>query len=460
MMKNSSIKKRVTLYYALVLISITLIISLLLSFSIERQINVITRDTLIKAVQNSFEDIDYQNQIIEIDNDFDSYVKGVTLLVYSESGNLIKGSVPSDFPSYIPLSVGDYQEIETDEHLWLFYDLFHTYENGQGIWIRGLYAMDDASDTLAAIQKFMIFILPGVLLLAIFAGHRITKRAFEPIAAITDAANSIQYGQDLSKRLPQTDTKDEIYDLTETLNNMISRLDEAFKTEKQFSSDVSHELKTPLAVILAECEYILQQERDSEEYKESLETIQAQTQRTMSMIQQLLQISRTINKETAIEKELFNLSILTESIVDELSIVAEEQGVQIASQITPDIEISADETLMMRVIINLITNGIKYRKTDIPDPQVKVFLTHTDHSIELSVADNGIGIADENQKHVFRRFYKVDKSRNRKGESFGLGLAMVKWIVEAHGGSIKLESKVGEGSTFTVTLPIIAATRA
>ena len=122
-MKNSSIKKRVTLYYALVLISITLIISLLLSFSIERQINVITRDTLIKAVQNSFEDIDYQNQIIEIDNDFDSYVKGVTLLVYSESGNLIKGSVPSDFPSYTPLSVGDYQEIETDEHIWLFYDL-------------------------------------------------------------------------------------------------------------------------------------------------------------------------------------------------------------------------------------------------------------------------------------------------------------------------------------------------
>ena len=97
-MKNSSIKKRVTLYYAFVMISITLIISLLLSFSIERQISVITKDTLMKAVQNSFEDIEYENQIIEIDNDFDAYVKGVTLLVYSESGNLVKGSVPTDFP--------------------------------------------------------------------------------------------------------------------------------------------------------------------------------------------------------------------------------------------------------------------------------------------------------------------------------------------------------------------------
>jgi len=453
MMKNSSIKKRVTLYYALVMILITLIISLLLSFSIERQISVITKDTLMKAVQNSFEDIEYENHIIEIDNDFDAYVRGVTLLIYSESGDLIKGSVPTDFPSYTPLSVGDYQEIETAEHIWLMYDLFHTYENGQGLWVRGLYAMDDASDTLAAIQRIMVFILPLILILAIFAGHRITKRAFEPIAEITNAANSIHHGQDLSKRLPQGQAKDELYDLTETLNSMISRLDEAFKVEKQFSSDVSHELKTPLAVILAECEYILQQDREANEYKESLETIQAQTQRTMSMVQQLLQISRTINKETAMEKELFSLSMLAESLVEELSMVADEQGVSVVGDIEPGIEITADETLIMRVMMNLMTNGIKYRKQDVDNAYVKMSIKQTNNQIFISVSDNGIGIAEEDQVNVFRRFYKVDKSRNRQGESFGLGLAMVKWIVEAHDGSISVESRVGEGSTFTVILP-------
>lgn len=453
MMKNSSIKKRVTLYYALVLISITLLISLLLAFSIERQISVVTKDTLMKSVQNSFEDIDYENQIIEIDNDFDSYVKGVTLLVYSEAGDLIKGSVPNDFPSFMPLSVGDYQEIETDEHIWLWYDLFHTYDNGQGIWVRGIYAMDDATDTLAAIQRIMVLTLPLILILAIFAGHRITKRAFAPISEITEAANSINHGQDLSKRLPQGETKDELYDLTETLNSMISRLDEAFKAEKQFSSDVSHELKTPLAVILAECEYILQKDREQAEYKESLETIQKQTQRTMSMVQQLLQISRSINKENAIEKELFNLSILAESILMELSMVGEEQGVIVEGKINPDIEIIADETLIMRVMMNLITNGIKYRKHNITDAYVKMNIWKESKQIYITVSDNGIGISEENQQNVFRRFYKVDKSRNRQGESFGLGLAMVKWIAEAHGGSIAVESRIGEGSTFTVTLP-------
>ena len=454
MMKNSSIKKRVTLYYALVLVFITLIISLLLSFSIERQINVITKDTLMKAVQNSFEDIDYENQIIEIDSDFDSYKRGVTLLVYSESGDLIKGNVPKDFPSYTPLSVGDYQEIETDKNIWIFYDLYQTYDNGQSLWIRGIYAMDDAIDTLASIRKIMLLILPLILLIAILAGHRITKKAFEPIAEITDAANSINHGQDLSKRLPQGATKDEIYDLTETLNNMIGRLEEAFKTEKQFSSDVSHELKTPLAVILAECEYILQKERDTEEYRESLETIQKQTQRTMSMVQQLLQISRSINKENAIEKELFNLSILAESVVMETAIIAEDQGVQIRDNIQPDIEITADETLIMRVLTNLMTNGIKYRKENITDAWVGLQIErYADDQVIIKVSDNGIGIAEEDQQHVFRRFYKVDKSRNRQGESFGLGLAMVKWIVEAHGGSISVDSQAGEGSTFTVTLP-------
>lgn len=455
MMKNSSIKKRVTLYYALVMVIISLTIFALLSFSITRQVNVITKDTLMKAVQNSFEDIDYENNIIEIDNDFDSYERGVTLLVYSESGSLIKGNVPNDFPSYTPLTVGEYQEIETDEHIWLIYDLFQTYENGQGIWVRGLYAMDDATDTLAFIKWILTLTLPVILILAIFAGHRITKQAFDPIVEITNTANSINNGRDLSKRLPQGKNKDELYDLTETLNNMIGRLEDAFKAEKEFSSDVSHELKTPLAVILAECEYVLQQDRDAAEYRESLENIQKQTQRTMSMVQQLLQISRTMDKERNIEKELFDVSILTESILMELEMVAGDKGVKLTSNIEEGLEISADETLFMRLIMNLVTNGIKYQDEAKSSPSVNVELTLNEegNAIVLTVTDNGIGISEEDQKHIFHRFYKVEKSRTRSEDSFGLGLAMVKWIAEAHGGTVSVSSKLGEGSQFTVKLP-------
>lgn len=452
MLKNTSIKKRVTWYYAFVMIIITLIISLLLSFSISRQINVITKDTVMHAVQNSFEDIDYDNQIIEIDNDFDNYVKGVTLLVYTEDGVLIKGSVPSDFPGYTPLEVGEYREIETETHIWLIYDLYHTYDNGQGLWVRGIYALDDATDTLAFLRQLLVLLVPLVLILAIFAGHRITKQAFEPITKITEGANSIQHGGDLSKRLPQGETKDELYDLTSTLNDMIGRLEEAFQSEKEFTSDVSHELKTPLAVTLAECEYILKEERSAEEYRESLETIEAQTRRTMSMVQQLLQISRTIRKDAQIEKETFDLSILAEGLVEEMTYMAEERGISVSGQIEPGIQITADETLIMRVMMNLLTNAMKYKR-EISDSWVELKLQTEGDFVEIIVSDNGIGIAEKDLDQIFKKFYKVDKSRTRSGESFGLGLSMVRWIVEAHDGNVLVESKLGEGSRFTVLLP-------
>ena len=261
---------------------------------------------------------------------------------------------------------------------------------------------------------------------------------------------------DLSKRLPQGEAKDELYGLTETLNRMIERLENAFQAEKEFSSDVSHELKTPISVILTECEYTLEENRTNDEYRESIETIQQQCRRTMSLIQQLLQMSRTINTDKIIDREQINLSLLCESISEELSFMAEEKGVRLLTSIEKDIEIFADETLMMRLIINLITNGIKYRRED-ADSFVRLTLTSGESKILIKTEDNGIGISKEDCAHIFNRFYKVDKSRTESSTegdtSFGLGLSMVKWIAEAHQGKASVKSTMGKGSVFTVVLP-------
>lgn len=455
-MKNSSIRKRVTLYYSIVLLLITLLVFSVFLITASRQVNTVSKDTVMKAVQSSFENVDYENEVLEIDNDFDSYHKGVILLVYSEDGQLIKGSAPGGFPAYTPLSTATYQEIEDDKETWLVYDLFNSYENGQGIWVRGIYDMDSTLRTLNAVKGFMYIVLPIMLLCAILAGRRITRKAFEPVAEITRAADSINNGMDLSKRLPQGEAKDEIYSLTETLNRMIERLENAFQAEKEFSSDVSHELKTPISVILAECEYTLEENRTNDEYRESIETIQQQCRRTMSLIQQLLQLSRTINTDKIIDKEQINLSLLCESISEELSFMAEEKGVCLLTSIEKDIEIFADETLMMRLIINLITNGIKYRRAD-ADSFVRLTLTSSESEILIKAEDNGIGISKEDCAHIFNRFYKVDKSRTESSTggdtSFGLGLSMVKWIAEAHQGKASVKSTLGKGSVFTVALP-------
>ena len=451
-MKNSSIKKRVTLYYSLVLILITLLLTGVFLLTASRQVTLVSKDTLMGAVQHSFEDIDSKDNLNHVDHDYDAYTNGVTLLIYSEEGTLIKGSTPRDFPSYMPLQNGDYQEFDSGEDIWLIYDLYNTFENGQGIWVRGIYAMDGTLQTLRTIIYVTLVALPLLLLAAILAGRRITNRAFVPVAKITAAANTIGTGQDLSKRLPQGEVKDELYDLSQTLNDMMERLENAFLAEKEFSSDVSHELKTPISVILTECEYTLQENRSAAEYQESLETIQKQCKRTMSLIQQLLQISRTINRADAIEQETFDLSILCESIVSELSLIAEEKGTTLQCDIAPEISIYADETLLMRMIMNLITNSIKYCREQV-DSYVKLTLRRSDN-IVITVEDNGIGIKKEDLPNIFNRFYKVDKARTADDGSFGLGLSMVKWIAETHGGSVSAESLFGQGSKFTVVLPL------
>lgn len=460
-MKNASIKKRVTLYYSAVLILITVALFAVFYFTSLRQMDVVSQDTVMKAVQNAFDDITAGDDFIEIDSDFDAYRKGVTLLVYSESGKLIKGSLPKDFPSYLPLENGNFEETKGEEDTWISYDLYETYENGQSIWVRGVYPIDNSVNTLHAVFLIMLFALPAILLVAILAGRHITRKAFVPVSRITEAAGSISNGHDLSKRLPQSETRDELYDLTETLNQMISRLEEAFQAEKDFSSDVSHELKTPVSVIMAECEYTLQRERPAEEYQAALTTIHGQCARTMSLIQQLLQLTRTIDKEKTIDKETFDLSVLCESICEELSYLAEEKGITFTSSICSSVSLYGDETLIMRMILNLATNAIKYSKgPEAGERWVRLQLTEDAGEKDrkkavITVEDNGIGIKEEDLENIFHRFYKVDKARSEEDNSFGLGLSMVRWIAQAHHGQVKAESAFGIGSRFAVSLPLL-----
>ena len=206
---------------------------------------------------------------------------------------------------------------------------------------------------------------------------------------------------------------------------------------------------------MSQCEYALKQ--GDAEYREALENVKAQCIRMMSMIQQLMQVSRTINTANTLEKEEFNISMLCESVCDEMSSLASEKGVKIKTDVQPAVSYRGDETLIMRMLINLVSNAVKYRDANEDrEAFVKITLKKEETDAEeayllIKVIDNGIGISEEDTERIFDRFYKVDKSRSDE-DSFGLGLSMVKWIAEAHGGSVDVESVPGEGSTFTVRL--------
>ncbi|MEA4922956.1 MAG: HAMP domain-containing sensor histidine kinase [Eubacteriaceae bacterium] len=449
-----SIKNKVTVYYAAVLIAVAVALVVIFFAVMDYQTTSTAKSGVIKTVQHSFDEIDHEHGELEIDDDFELYKKGVALSVYSKDETLLRGSVPDTFPKDTALENGICREITAGSEKYMVYDLYTEYGTDEGIWVRGVYNMDTAVAANRSIMILMLIILPVVLLLAILLGRYITKRSFRPIAHITAAAEDISGGGDFSKRLPLGNSKDELYYLTVTLNRMMDRLESAFDSEKQFSSDVSHELKTPVSVVLAECEYVLEENRSAEVYRDSLVSIKQQCGRTMSLIQQLLQLSRTMDKGSALEKERFDLSSLCRNVISELSYIAGDDHVKLEEEIEDDIIYEGDQTMMTRLLINLITNGIKYRREDAAGGSaVKLSLkkNNADGTVSITVEDNGIGISDKDMPDIFNRFYKADKSRSADGNSFGLGLAMARWIAEAHGGIIAAESSPGKGSRFTVT---------
>ena len=453
-MKKSSIRKRITIYYTAVLIVMYVIICGVFLLSSNSQFRASVKDNLVQAVQSGFDNIEFYNNTIEVKNSFTSYYKGSTLMIYSDSGIKIKGNAPDDFPVSTRLESGEFHEVKTDDDRWLIYDLYNSYDNGRGIWVRGIYPLDIS---ISAVNKFVKFFILGFLMFILIAaacGYYIARKGLLPIAKITETADRISGGNDLSVRLPECAKKDELYYLTNTLNMMLDRLEKAFNSEKQFTSDVSHELKTPVSVILTECEYTLNNAKEICEYKESLSVIQHQCSRMMSLIQQLLQMSHAMSKSNVLEIEEFDVSILCSGLVEELTPVASKNGVILKSDIQPDVIIKADETLVMRMLINLITNAIKYRNVGRLDSFAILKLASVNGNAVFTVSDNGQGISEEDLPDIFNRFFKGDKARTMNEESFGLGLSMVKWIAEAHDGNVICRSREGEGTEFIVNIPI------
>ena len=245
-------------------------------------------------------------------------------------------------------------------------------------------------------------------------------------------------------------SKDELYVLGDSFNKMFCRLEQSFEKEKQFTSDISHELRTPVATILAQSELTLQKERDTEEYKNAIGVIHRQSIRMKNIVEQMLQFSRLESLESLPNPQEVNLSLLLQSIADEQQIQS-VPSIAIHSDVEPDIFVQGNESLLTRLINNLISNAYRY---GVENGNIYVSLKQNNNEVILAVKDDGIGIADDVKEKIFNRFYQADTARTIKDAEYGigLGLPMVAAIAKLHNGTVELESKLGEGSTFTVKI--------
>lgn len=446
-MRNLSIKLKITLWYT-AFMALLIILTLIVLFSISSvQVLSDARARLRNTVLQAFSEIDYEDGLLTFDDDINYLEEGVYISVYDAQGYLLYGRTPTGFSGASTLIMDQMQQVGSGQDFWYVYDYCQSVDGYGNLWIRGVASHSRSDSILRIITNAALILLPFFVAFIALGGYLITAKALRPLSAMTETARAISEGNDMTRRIRLGSGRDEVHVLAHTFDQMMERLQSSFETEKQFTSDVSHELRTPVAVILSQCEYASQEGTPSEELRGSIGVIGAQARKMSALISQLLTLARADSGKQKLQYELVNLSELAEIIVEEQSIAAEEKGITLLTDIQPEILLRADETMMMRLFINLISNSITYGK---PDGHTLVTLSANEAEITGSVQDDGIGIPADKLDKIWQRFYQVDPARTSGSSSgSGLGLSMVKWIVQAHGGRIEVSSRLGEGSCFT-----------
>jgi len=304
-------------------------------------------------------------------------------------------------------------------------------------------------------QRHLLILLaisnPVALLLASLGGLWLAHEALKPVDRLTRAAERIGRGN-FSERVEEPRTTDEIGRLAATFNEMISKLEQAFERERRFTADASHELRTPLAVLRGDIEVALRRDRSLEEYKRVLTSSLEEIERITRLTDDLLTLARSDAGEKVVELAPVRLDRLAVEAHSYIRPLAESAGIELVCEgAQSPIVVEGDEKRLKQLLVNLLENAIKYTPAG---GSARLSIATQDSSALLEVSDTGRGIPAESLPHIFERFYRQTDPRDSRVTGFGLGLAISKWIVDAHRGSIEAESAEGKGSRFTVRLPL------
>jgi heavy metal sensor kinase len=321
--------------------------------------------------------------------------------------------------------------------------------NGRTYKIQAAAPLANLEDGLRAAAWRLVPAIPLALLVAAAGGYWLSRRALAPVDRITQTARLIS-ADSLSKRLEVAPTGDELERLSRTLNEMIARLEGAFQQITRFTADASHELRTPLAVMRTTAEVALRAPHGPEQ-RAALEQIVAELERTSQLVENLLLIAKADSGAVELQKRPLDLVEAAREACLEAGVLARVKGLRLSIDLpTEGIWVEGDRDALRRLFLILLDNAVKYTPRG---GALTVSVRRVNGVAMGSVRDTGIGIASEHLPHVFDRFYRADRARARAEGGAGLGLAIGRWIAEAHGGQVRVESEPKRGSTFYVELP-------
>jgi heavy metal sensor kinase len=308
--------------------------------------------------------------------------------------------------------------------------------------------------SLGHFRENILAALPVMLALGAFGGWWLARRSLLPIGYIASKARQITE-RNLGERLITTGAGDDLDILVQTINGMIARLENSFRRLAEFTADASHELKTPLCAMRGEAEILLLRGRTPDEYQEGLSHFIEQFDRMNAMINNLILLSKADSAQEELNLAPLRLDLVLNDLCQFFKLLAEQNGIALEVGPIQEALIAGDKTRIQQLFTNLIDNAIKYTARG----SVRVILERDAEFARARIIDTGIGIPPEEQAHIFKRFYRVDKSRSKETGGTGLGLSIAEWIATSHRGRIDLASELHRGSTFTVYLPLLGAGR-
>lgn len=449
MKKITSIKTRITIWYTtLMFVLIVVVLSLVGGLSYQLSIDSIEKNVVLQVTQVTERLSKRQPDVFEI---FESKEEFKNVSIYEMNGKYIVGQYNYDVVN-IPFEEGIPRRESIDGKDYIVYDTRTQGPPGKhgGFWIRGVESVSSTTLLGRSAIVIMLILIPLILLLTALGGYYITKKAFNPVNNIVKTANDISDQKDISKRIEiAPDSKeDELHHLSVTLNKMLDKIENLIKQEKQFTSDASHELRTPISVILAQGEYLLDIAKDEKE-RELAQTIVDKSKQVSKLVSRLLLLARIDQNRQKFNKEKVDIGVIIDVAVDSMKELAAQKDILLFSNVPEGTIVEADESLLLSAITNLISNGIKYGNES---GHVSVSASKVGDKTEIIVADNGVGISEEHIDKIWTRFYRVDDVRNDEYGSSGLGLSMVKSIIELHGGEITVKSSLGRGTEFRIML--------
>ncbi|MBR5157412.1 MAG: HAMP domain-containing histidine kinase [Clostridia bacterium] len=449
MKRITSIKTRITIWYtSLMFVLIVVVLSLVGGLSYQLSTDSIEKDVILQVTQVTEKLSKMQRDVFDL---VDSNEEFKNVSIYEANGKYIVGQYIYDIVN-IPFEEGVPRRESIDGKEYIVYDTKTPSPPGigGGFWIRGVESVNSTMLLGRSAVIIMLILIPVILLFTALGGYYITKRAFRPVNNIVKTANDISHQKDITRRIEiASDSKeDELHHLSVTLNNMLDKIENLIIQEKQFTSDASHELRTPISVILAQGEYLLDIAKDEKE-KELAQTIVDKANQVSKLVSRLLLLARIDQHRQTFNKDKIDLGVLVDIAVDGMKELAAQKEILLFANVPEGTIVDADESLLLSAITNLISNGIKYGKEA---GHVSVSASKLGDGTEIVVADNGAGISEEHIDKIWTRFYRVDDVRNDEYGSSGLGLPMVKSIIELHGGEITAKSSIGHGTEFRIVL--------